>query len=406
MHRQVTLPIQHHDWRDLPGDERDRRVAEFITADSRRPFALDAAPMMRVALLRTGDEQWRFVWTFHHIILEGWSASLLLKQLTALYRRRRGEDAAIPEARPYGEYVAWIQRQNAGDAEAYWRRALQGIAAPTNLQVWRGGAAAGEAGQHGVELLRLDRDTSAKLTETARRCRVTVNTILQAAWSILLGGLRRSRRRVRQRRLGPPGIVELAGIESVMGVCVNTLPARVHVPSAVRLPDWLRDLQRAQVEMRQFEHCSLVDIQNWSDVPRGRPLFETIFAYENWFGDVGLAELEPGVSLRPNRSLRAARAIRWSPWRCRGRSSRWRSSTIWSGSIGETVARFARHYGALLEAIVADPDRMVADYRSSRHRNVSRSCRTGTRRMPQSPTRPSTASSSSALPRRRTRRRW
>ena len=361
VHRQVTLPIQQHDWRGLPGEERDRRVAEFIAADSRRPLALDAAPLMRVALIRTGEAQWRFVWTFHHIILEGWSASLLLKQLTTLYRRRRGEDAAIPEARPYGEYVAWIQRQNAAEAEAYWRRALQGISAPTDLQVWRSAPAASEAGQHGVEYLRLDRETSAKLTETARRCRVTINTILQAAWSILLSRYSGDRDIVFGSVVSGRQ-VDLAGIESVMGVCVNTLPARVHVPSGTQLPDWLRELQRAQVEMRQFEHCSLVDIQNWSDVPRGRPLFETIFAYENWIGDVGLAELEPGVTLKPNRSIQGGTGYPLVVMALPGAELSVAFVNDLDRLDRETVARFASHYGALLEDIAANPDRAVAEY--------------------------------------------
>ena len=361
VHRRVPLPIDQHDWRGLTEDESAQRLAAYVATDSRRSMPLDAPPLMRLGIIRIGEERWRIVWTFHHILLEGWSASLLLQQVIAFYRRLRGEDVAIPEARPYRDYIQWIQRQDVGKAEAYWRRTLGDITAPTDLRVWRAPGSVGADGeQYACEVLRIPTGTTARLREAARRGRVTVNTILQGAWAVLLSRYSGERDVVFGSVVSGRQL-ELPGIESVMGVCVNTLPARVHVPSGVRLSDWLAQLQRQQVEMRQFEHSSLVDIQNWSEIPRGTPLFDTIFAYENWIGDVGLSSLDSGVKVTPDRNFQGGTGYPLVVMALPGAELAVAFHYDLRRLDRDTVARMTAHYGALVERMTRDAGLTVGE---------------------------------------------
>ena len=300
VHRAVAIDVPRDDWRERSDNERATALA-VVAAGQRTSLSLDATPLWRVALIRTAVAQWHLVWTFHHIILEGWSAALLLKQLAALYRLECGRHASVPALLPYRDYIVWTQQQDAAAAEAYWRRTLDGFAGTGRLDGAAAAAGAGDGVRLGRHRATLTRTLASRLKQTAREQRITVNTLLQAAWALVLA-----------RSTGSDDVVfgtvvsgrevDLPGVESVVGLCVNTLPMRVRLPGTEKVGEWLRALQAAQVEMRRYEWSSLVQVQTWSDLPRGVRLFETIFAYENWAGDAAGASLDD-VSMTASPSL-------------------------------------------------------------------------------------------------------
>ncbi len=131
VHRRVRLPWVEEDWRGLGPAAQAARWAAYVAADRVGDFALTHAPLMRFALMRDGAETYRFVWTHHHLLLDGWSVPLVLREVFALYGAAvRGEAAGLGPARPYRAYIAWLQGQDAAGAEAYWRRNLAGYAGP------------------------------------------------------------------------------------------------------------------------------------------------------------------------------------------------------------------------------------------------------------------------------------
>ena len=290
VHRGGPVEVDRQDWRGRAETDR-MREHEALVSGQRASIRLDAAPLWRVALVRAAEQRWHLVWTFHHVILEGWSAALLLKQLAALYRIECGRGAALPEVLPYRTYILWTQQQDVTVAEAYWRRTLAGFDAATSLEPRVG--TAGPAGTVSIERhqVTLPPAFASQLRVAAREQRVTLNTLLQAAWALLLA-----------RNAGSDDVVfgsvvsgrevDLTGVETVVGLCVNTLPQRVRLRGTQPVGDWLRSLQAAQVEMRQFEWTSLLQVQAWSDVPRGSGLFDTLFAYENWAGDAAPGGLD------------------------------------------------------------------------------------------------------------------
>ncbi len=278
----VETPLSVEDWREVPAAEIPGRLAALLEADRRQGFALDRAPLVSARLIRTGDDERRLVLANHHAILDGWSYQSFTGELFALYAGLgAGREPELPHRRPYREFIAWLESRDRGASERYWRRALAGFREPTPLVVDRP-APPGRTGQHAGAVERsLSRGTSDALEALARAEQVTLNTVVQAATGLLFAryagvddvvfGTAVSGR--------PPG---LPGIESMLGLFLNTLPARVGSPRDRALGDQLREVQGRQLEMREHEHSSLVDVQSWSEVEPGRPLFQAILVFESY----------------------------------------------------------------------------------------------------------------------------
>jgi amino acid adenylation domain-containing protein len=274
--REVPVPVELHDWRGCGGAPAER-LESFLAADRRRGFDLSAPPLFRVSVVRLDEAATLLIWTYHHILLDGWSGSLLDGETMAAYAAIRGGQAPdAPPARQFGDYIAWLRRRDAGAAEAFWRARLAGVRAPTPFGV---GSPSGEG--HGLAELALSPADTAALRALARRHQLTLNTLVQGAWALLL-----------HQYSGEPEVVfgatvsgrpaEIPGVEGIVGLFINSLPVRVSVPGAgTGLVSWLRELQSAQIAAHPFEHASLADIQRWSGVAAGLPLFESLLVFEN-----------------------------------------------------------------------------------------------------------------------------
>ena len=284
VHRRALLPVAEYDWRELSSAEQQEHWERLRITDEERGFDLGATPLMRLALARVGAEAYWLRWSHHHLVLDGWCVALLLKDLFAAYERHRG--MTTPEdglrGRPYRDYVAWLQQQDPAQAERYWRETLSGFRQPTVLPLGRRPKEPrnGEA-LYGDRHVPLTSEQNVRLQERARREQVTLSTVVQGAWALLLARYNGTTDVVFGATVSgrPP---ELAGVEEMIGLFINTLPVRVHVKEELRVWDWLRQLQNQQLEMRQYEFSSVTQVQQWTEVGVGQGLFETLLVYENF----------------------------------------------------------------------------------------------------------------------------
>ncbi|HKG14117.1 MAG TPA: amino acid adenylation domain-containing protein, partial [Pyrinomonadaceae bacterium] len=296
--QKVELPLERLDWRALAEDERQGRLAEFYEANRCRGFDFAEAPLMRLTLIRLADEAYQFVWSFHHLVLDGWSLFTVLKEVFALYEaRRRNLDAALPPARPFRDYIGWLQQQDASAAKQFWREKMEGFPAPTSLGVKRaaGTGPASNDGEH-KERFRLSAEATSALQSAARRHRLTLNTVVEGAWALLLS-----------RYSGEPDVAfgvtvagrpaELAGVESMVGLFINTLPLRVRVSEDVTALDWLRLVQEELTALRRYEHSSLAEVKGSSAVGADESLFESILVFENYPVDEELHRQAGGLKV-------------------------------------------------------------------------------------------------------------
>ncbi|MEO8429880.1 MAG: amino acid adenylation domain-containing protein [Acidobacteriota bacterium] len=273
VHRDATLALHFADWSLLPETSRAERLQQYLITDRARGFDLAVPPLLRVAAFRTGESLAECVLTFQHLLLDRWSRFRLLKEVVSAYS---GSNVWDSPPRPYGDYVAWVQNQDPGTAETFWRRSLIGVRAASEIA----GDASGDAPLPTRADIQLSQHDTAALQSFARRDRLTVNTVLQGAWAVLTS-----------RHVGEEDVLfgttvsgrppALAGIEEMIGLFINTLPVRLRVSGEKRISAFLSELQGQLLEMREYEHSSLIDIQGWSEIPRGLPLFNSVVIFEN-----------------------------------------------------------------------------------------------------------------------------
>jgi amino acid adenylation domain-containing protein/non-ribosomal peptide synthase protein (TIGR01720 family) len=231
----------------------------------KRDLDLTRAPLMWFELTQLAGNAWEFTWTYHHLLLDGWSRHRVVKDVVDLY----AGNPLAPAPPPYRGYIDWLRRQDPAAAEAFWRDALESFSAPTPLTVDLPGPPSGTAVRY-------------EFAVVGRRLPgLTLNTLVQGAWALLLS-----------RYSGQDDIVfgatvsgrpaTLPGVEEMVGLFINTIPVRVAIDEDQPLVPWLAALQERQVEADAFSWCSLIDIQSWSGVPRGLPLFESIVVFENY----------------------------------------------------------------------------------------------------------------------------
>ncbi len=301
VYHEAPLEVQRLDWSNDSAAALEARLEAFLDEDRIRGFDLAAPPLMRVALIQHAPEQHHMVWTNHHTLLDGWSLPVLLDELGQAYSAHCKDQALeLPEPRPFSAFVAHLQNKDPAAAKTYWQNALAGLESPTPLP-FEGGSANLATGTKsllpGEVSTHLDTGTLQALQDLARRTRVTLSTVLQAAWAVVLG-----RHNDRDDVLfgatvsGRPA--ELDGVESMVGLFINTLPVRVRLPDNETVPNWLMGLQRQQIEMRDHEHVPLPEIQSWSPLARGQSLFESLLVFENYPWSEGSKQALPIQSVQ------------------------------------------------------------------------------------------------------------
>jgi amino acid adenylation domain-containing protein len=309
VHPHASVEFRFEDWRRKSPTEQQGLFETVLETGRQRGFRLSEQPPLRVELFRLGDSASRFLWTFHHLLLDGRAVVLVLNEVFAVYEAFvRGEALELPPLRPYREYIDWLQQQDWAPAEAFWRQSLKGFAGPAPLGQARVPDSKVET-IPGEQEIGLSESVTAALKSLARKNGFTLNTVLQGAWALLLSRYSREEDimfgAIRAcRRLNVPG----AG--GIVGLLINTVPVRVRVVPDMTVAPWLQTLRAAWNALRDFEHTPLAKVQGWSGLPHGQPLFETIFNYQDPSWDAALraqggkwAEREFGICSQSNYAL-------------------------------------------------------------------------------------------------------
>ncbi|WP_030785556.1 non-ribosomal peptide synthase/polyketide synthase [Streptomyces sp. NRRL S-920] len=282
VHRRVEVPLTQLDWRELDPAERAERLDRLRADDLARGLDLGTAPLMRLTLVRLPDARLHLLWTSHHLILDGWSLAQVLTEVSEEYAAlTTGAEPRPPARRPFGDYVRWLAGQDTEAAHAHWRTALDGFATPTPLPADRVRRPGHETRSAEVHTCALSDEVSAHLAHSARSAGLTLGTVVQGAWALLLSRYSAERDVLFGTTVsGRPD--DLPGAESMVGMFINTLPTRVRVDGNRTAAAWLRDLQEEQAQARRFAAVSLAELTSLSDVPAGSPLFDSMVAFENY----------------------------------------------------------------------------------------------------------------------------
>ncbi|OMB87915.1 non-ribosomal peptide synthetase [Mycolicibacterium conceptionense] len=328
---------------DLTGDadgDVEQRVQRICTAERGRVSGLGDEPPFRAALIRTAEDQHRFVLTNHHIVLDGWSKPILLQEIFAGYLGAR-----LPAPVPYRRFVTWLAEQDISAAQTAWRKVFDGFENPTLV----GNPGQAALGPRGVESFQLSAETTQALGDLARTCHTTVSTVLQAAWAQLLMWLTGQRDVAFGTAVsGRPA--DVAGAESMVGLLINTVPVRASITPATTVASLLAELQGAYNDTLDHQHLALNEIHR---VTGHDQLFDTVFVYENYPIDTAALSGVDGLTITgfTNREYNHyPLSVQAVPGHELGLRVEFDSDVFDSARIGRLVERFRR----VLDAMTAD----------------------------------------------------
>ena len=274
VYKQMQMPFTELDWQGRP----DSSVALDSLAESARAqgFVLEQAPLLSLTVVRTGASRYHLIYTNHHILMDGWSGSQLFGEVLQHYA---GEPLRAPIGR-YRDYIAWLQAQDKSVSEAFWKEQLLNLQEPTRLARGLQAAHSEALAVNGEHRLNLDASQTAQLKAFAQRNKVTLNTLVQSAWLLLL-----------QHHTGQSTVAfgatvagrpaQLRGIEQQVGLFINTLPVVATPDAQMTVSQWLQQIQAQNVRLREQEHTPLFEIQRWAGLG-GEALFDSILVFENY----------------------------------------------------------------------------------------------------------------------------
>lgn len=279
IHRDAAPSVQVHDWTDRPEGEHEAALQALLAEDRAQGFDLLNSPPFSLRLIRRSAGHYWFILSNHHILIDAWCRSLLLQDFFALYSGQR----SLPPAARYRDFIEWLQAQGEREALQAWSAELAGFEQPTPLPFDRAVRRQGGFSQIGDCYADLEVSQGRTLRELAQRYHVTVNTLTQAAWALVL-----------QRYSGLDEVlfgVTVAGrpvnrpeMQDTVGLFINSIPLRMRLPQAgqrVSVREWLQGVFAHNLALREHEHLPLLSIQACSALDKGQPIFDSLFVYEN-----------------------------------------------------------------------------------------------------------------------------
>ncbi|MFI1855249.1 amino acid adenylation domain-containing protein [Streptomyces sp. NPDC020480] len=298
--RTVRTPWTELDLSADPESVRRKKLLSFLEEERSRRFDMTAPPLMRFALVRLAERQYAFVMTYHHILLDGWSLPQVLADLFTLYHQKaEGDgpgagDGGLPPVTPFSDFLRWLSRQDRAAAQEAWRSALEGLSEPTLVAA--GAPAAGDGEMPGLLHITLPRDATEALSATARGHGLTLNTVVQGVWSLLLSLLTgRDDVVFGQTVHGRPP--QLPGVDSVVGLLMNAVPVRVRIDPAEPMAALFARIQDEQLALAPHHHLGLTEVRRLSGL-------DTLYDTSTGFGDVpfdwaSVRDSVPGLRITP-----------------------------------------------------------------------------------------------------------
>lgn len=360
--REATLAPAVVDWSGLEPPEQAARLADLLAVERTKGFDLKKPPLCRVTLARLAPDRWQTVWTYHHLILDGWSEPLVMADVFRAYDAlSAGAKADAREIPSYRRFVSWVESQDSSRDEAFWRQQLAGYTNPVKIKDPSPAVMPPSSSEvsHGSESVVFSDDEGGALDAVSRRHGITFATLIHGAWALLLHEASMSRD-VLLGCVASGRQCEVQGIEQVRGLVVTTQPLRSQWTTETSVSSWLRLLQVRMAELREHEHTPLAQVQAWSDVPaERRPLFDSIVVVGNYDGSDFRAMRPQGLVIGDARYVTQpmfALTLFVTP------GQQPQVQIVYDRRIyaAATASQMLSRYRQLLSAIAANPEQRVA----------------------------------------------
>lgn len=279
--KEIKLPVEVLDYSSMSSEEQQSAIKSFEQSDKEKGFDFKSAPLMRLALIRLDDNRYHMHWLYHHIIMDGWSMPILIEDFLNIYEQlSKGEKIEFKEVDRYEDYIRYIERRDKKKEQLYWENYLKNLESGTLIPfIGKTTERTKGLGKYSSLTLSIDAATTAEVKAFAQKNRITVNTLMQGIWSYLL-----------HCYTGKPDVLfgvivsgrpdDLSNVERRVGMYINTLPLYMNIEKDKGIDEWLIDLQKEQVLMRQHQHTPLSNIIEWTNMQGG--LFDSLLVFENY----------------------------------------------------------------------------------------------------------------------------
>ncbi len=277
--KDIKTAIHYEDIMALEKEKKEEYVEEYKQKDKEKGFNLKMDIPIRVSILKLDHDKYAVIWSFHHIIMDGWCLSLVIKDFFDSYisiKERKKIDIEKVEA--YGRYISWLEEQDKEEAIAYWKRYLEGFEHKSSVPVIKT-SKNGEEYQNREKVMVLNKDISKGLVKLAQGAEVTLSTVIQTVWGVILQRYNNTEDVVFGAVVsGRPS--EVAGIENMVGLFINTVPVRFRVSGLESMEEAAKKLQRQAAESSKYEYISLAEVQLISELKN--ELIDNILVFENY----------------------------------------------------------------------------------------------------------------------------
>ncbi|MGE7956583.1 non-ribosomal peptide synthetase [Pseudomonas sp. NPDC089530] len=288
IHKPGSTPVEYLDWSAVAEAEQEPKLQALLKSEREAGFDLLEQAPFHLRLIRVGAARYWFMMSNHHILIDAWCRSLLMNDFFEIYTALgEGREATLAVPTRYRDYIGWLQRQSLVEARQWWKDNLRGFERTTPIPSDRpflrehagdsGGMVVGDC------YTRLDARDGAQLRELAQQHQLTINTFAQAAWALVLRRLSGDRDVLFGVTVaGRP--VEMPQMQRTVGLFINSIALRVKLPEdgqSCSVRQWLSGLLDSNMQLREYEYLPLVAIQENSELPKGQPLFDSLFVFEN-----------------------------------------------------------------------------------------------------------------------------
>jgi aryl carrier-like protein len=298
VYKSARLPWDQQDWRELTSVEQRQRLDERLRLSRDYGLKHAEAPLMRLTVIRLTYDTYKLIWSFHQLLLDGWSSALLLREVSTNYKTIcQKQEPTRGISYPYRDYITWVQQQDLSKAQAFWQETLSGSKPPALFNLMkRHGVGAEPREGHAQEVLLLGTEESSALQNIAMQCGLSLHTIITGGWGLLLSYYNQERDLVLGMTVSSRS-AKLTGIESMAGLLVSTLPIRIKVSDNLPLMIWLKQLQTQREKAQEYEYAPLAQIQKWIGLPPGQPMFESIIVFDGYYPDAMLELCQTGLEI-------------------------------------------------------------------------------------------------------------
>ncbi|NEY83022.1 amino acid adenylation domain-containing protein, partial [Bacillus sp. 3H-10] len=272
------IKFKYNDISTFNSYSKDEYIESYIADDKQKGFDLTKETLMRVCLIKTNNESYKVIWTFHHILLDGWCIGIILNELFTIYSHKmKGEEHQLEDPRPYSDYIKWLNNQDNEEGLNFWKGYLERYEQKASIPKFRN-SVTGEY-KRKEKVIEFSKGLTDKVVQMAKRNNVTINTVVQSIWGLVLARYNYSEEVVFGTVVsGRDAPVE--GIENMVGLFINTIPTKIKVESDKTFKEVLRITQDDAIESNHYNFINLAEVQNVSKLKN--ELIDHVLVFENY----------------------------------------------------------------------------------------------------------------------------